>query len=67
MMLRRTIMPEVSVTENARIVIAKTTAAKPVSAPRLATRIGDALNRAVAQRYAEQRLQVERTGFGGML
>ncbi|WP_342165482.1 hypothetical protein [Methylobacterium sp. SD21] len=33
----------------------------------LASRLGRALTRSVAHRYAEQRLQVERTGFGGML
>lgn len=37
------------------------------SAPHLATRIGRALTRAAAHRYAEQRAQVERTGCGGML
>ncbi|MCJ2012507.1 hypothetical protein [Methylobacterium sp. J-076] len=37
------------------------------SAPRLARRIGRAFDRSVAARYEEQRAQVERTGFGGML
>ncbi len=37
------------------------------SAPRLATRLGQALIRSSAARYAEQRAQIERTGFGGML
>ena len=62
MMLQRTITgrqgppPEVLMTQ-----IAKTVARG------LAGRIGRALTRSVAQRYAEQRSQVERTGFGGML
>ncbi|WP_279597690.1 hypothetical protein [Methylobacterium sp. J-067] len=33
----------------------------------LASRFGRALTRSVAHRYAEQRLHMERTGFGGML
>jgi predicted NAD-dependent protein-ADP-ribosyltransferase YbiA (DUF1768 family) len=38
-----------------------------ISAPRFATRLGRALTRSSAARYAEQRAQIERTGFGGML
>lgn len=37
------------------------------SAPRFATRLGRALTRANAAQYADQRAQIERTGFGGML
>ncbi len=36
-------------------------------APRLVTRVGRALSRCGAAQYAEQRAQIERTGFGGML
>lgn len=37
------------------------------SAPRLATRLSQALSRANAAQYADQRAHIERTGFGGML
>lgn len=37
------------------------------TAPRLATRFGRVLSRCGAAQYAEQRAQIERTGFGGML
>lgn len=75
MMLQRTIVGREAprrrflMTQIAKSVIATSVIAKRVatSAPRLASRIGRALDRSVAQRYAEQRAQVDRTGFGGMV
>lgn len=48
-------------------VIARTVFRGLANAPRLATRIGRALNRSGASRYEEQRARIERTGSGGLI